>query len=658
MKKGKNSSDRKVNAQSLASVSLIIFLFDKFSDLIYNAFKNGFFGRIFTAYTKEQNAFDNSYLKAHFSNSILVRKYFRNIRRFFSKGFENSMILNGVARLSRGVITMPLRTLGSFLFSFGIYAVIIYLLRLFLPVISESDISYAIVGIIACVSAVPMLLSRDNIANAVGKSAILGVIFREAFGYREEAFKQRTNMSKLQSNLMIFSGMALGILTLVIHPLIILAAIAVIIAIALIFTCPEIGILIVLFVIPFLSFFEYSALLLGLMVFVITISFTVKLIRGKRILKFEIIDLAVVFFGIIIFFSGSISAGGLDGYKEVLLTCELMLGYFLIVNLMRTAQWIKRSVVSLVASGTVVAIIGIGQYVFGAVSAKAWLDTEYFYDIKGRAVSLFDNPNILAIYLVIVLPFALCVLIQASKGRSKLLCAISVSSILLCIVFTWSRGAWLAAILCIVLFLLMYSRKTLRYIFMACIFVPFLPFFLPQSVVKRFLSIGDMADSSTMYRVYTWKGCFNVIRDFFIGGIGYGTNAFQNIYPQYAYAGIEAAEHSHNLFLQIFIGTGIIGIVTFAIIMFLFTQMNLEHIRDSKDMAGKLIIISAFCAVMSSLLFGMFDYTWYSYRVFFMFWTVIAIACACVRVGKDDERRHSVDALTKLYDTSMTSNLE
>lgn len=658
MKKGKCSSDRKDLTQSLVSVSLIIFLFDKFSDLIYNALKNGFFGRLFTAYTKEQNAFDNTYIKAHFSDSIWVKKYFRNIRKFLSKGFESSMILNGVSNLTKAIVTMPLRTVGSFLFSFGIYVVIIYLLRLFLPVISTADATYAIIGITVCVSAVPMLLSRDNIASAVGRSAILGAIFRDAFGYREEAFKQRTNMSKLQSNLVTLSGMAFGVLTLVIDPLIILAAIAVMIAVALVFASPEIGILIVLLIIPFLSFFEYSALLLGLTVLVIAISFTVKLIRGKRVLKFEIIDIAVVFFGAIIFFSGSISAGSLDGYKEVLLTCELMLGYFLIVNLMRTPQWIRRVVVSIVASGTVVAIIGICQYVFGAVSSKAWLDTSYFYDIKGRVVSLFDNPNILAIYLVIVLPFALCTLIQASMGRSRLLCSISVVSILLCIVFTWSRGAWLAAILCVVLFLLMYSRKTLRYIFMSCLFVPFLPFFLPQSVVKRFLSIGDMADSSTLYRVYTWKGSFRVIKDFFVGGIGYGTNAFQNIYPQYAYAGIEAAEHSHNLFLQIFIGTGIIGIVAFVIIMFLFTQMNLEHIRDSKDTVGKLVIISAFSAVMSSLLFGMFDYTWYSYRVFFMFWSVIAIACACVRIGKDEERRHSVDTFSKLYDTSMTSNQE
>ena len=153
-----------------------------------------------------------------------------------------------------------------------------------------------------------------------------------------------------------------------------------------------------------------------------------------------------------------------------------------------------------------------------------------------------------------------------------------------------------------------------------------------------------------MYRVYTWKGSFNVIKEFFISGIGYGTSAFQNIYPQYAYAGIEAAEHSHNLFLQIFIGMGIVGLIAFAIVMLLFTQMNFEHIKNSKDKSAGLIAIASFCAIFAALVYGLFDHTWYSYRIFFLFWSVIAISTACMRVTRNEERKQSNDEVTKLFD--------
>ena len=647
LKKSKSSAVKKTNLKDLASVSLIFFLIDKFSNFLYNSVKDSFFGSILTAYSKEQNAFNNSYIKSHFSDSVLAKRYFRNIRRFLSKYFESSYILNKLSDISSSIVAVPLRTLGNSLFSFGIYVVIIYLLRLFLPVVSAVDISYAMIGIIVCIIAIPMLLSKDNIANAIGKSAILGIIFREALGYREETFRQRTNMSKVMSGLMIFGGIILGILTLAVHPLWIVVAVAALIGVSIVFTSPEIGVIFALFIIPFLSFFEHSASVLGLLVLLISVSLLVKLIRGKRILRFEIIDLSIVFFGIIIFFSGAISAGGIDSFKETVLTCGLILGYFLVVNLVRTEIWIKRCIGSLVISGTIVSTIGIVQYILGVVSNKAWLDTSYFFDIKGRVVSLFDNPNILAVYLVMILPFALYMLIQASKGRAKLLGTISVASIILCIVLTWSRGAWVAAIICIAVFLLIYSRKTLRYVFCGCIFVPFLPFLLPQSVIRRFTSIGDLSDSSTMYRVYTWKGSLRVIGDYLFSGIGYGTNAFQTIYPQYAYAGIESAEHSHSLFLQILIGTGIAGIIVFAIFVFLFTQMSLENIKNTNNRVRRLITIAALCAVLSAIIFGLFDYTWYNYRILFLFWTIVAIGCACVRVGNDEERRHSIDVMSK-----------
>ena len=656
MKKSNVRTSKDFAIKDLASVSLLIFLIDKFSSFIYNGLKNGFLGFILTSYSKEQRAFDNSYVKVHFTENILSKRIGRNIQRFLSRSFEGSLLLNKIAGLASAAVTLPLRTLGTSLFSFGIYVVIIYLLRLFLPVVSTLDVSYAIIGVVICIAVIPMLLSKDNIANAVGKSAILGEIFRELFGFREESFRQRTNMSKLMGNMMIIVGMALGILTLVVHPLVILFVIALLIAVSVIFVSPEIGVIAALFILPFLSFFEHSSIVLGLLVLIILSSFIVKLIRGKRILKFEIIDISVLFFGIIILFSGTISAGGHSGLEEVLLTCGLMTGYFLVVNMMRTRRWIKRCIGALVSSGTIVAMIGVFQYASGIVSNKAWLDTEYFFDIKGRVVSLFDNPNVLAIYLIMILPFAMYMMIQASRGRAKLLGLISVISIMLCIIFTWSRGAWLAAILSITLFLLIYSKKTVRYLFLGGLTLPFVAFFLPQSIVRRFASIGDISDSSTLYRVYTWKGSIRIVGDYFFSGIGYGEHAYQAIYPQYAYAGIESAQHSHSLPLQIIIGTGIIGLVAFAIIIFLFAQMNFEHIRDTKDISGKLIVSAALCSIAAALVFGLFDYTWYSYRIFFMFWVVLAIACARVRVGNDEERRHSVDTLSKQFDISEILN--
>ena len=441
------------------------------------------------------------------------------------------------------------------------------------------------------------------------------------------------------------------------NPLWILLGLLILVGIALIFVSPEIGILIALFTIPFFSFFESPAMMLGMLVLLTSISYFIKLIRGKRIFKMELMDLAVLFFLLTLYFSGAITAGGKAGYNEVLISCVLMFGYFLVVNLMRTKVWLKRCVLAIVSSGTVVAVIGILQYFLGLVTVDSWIDSDYFFDIQGRAVSLFDNPNVLAAYLIVVLPFALFLLAQSEYRREHLICLFSVAAILVCIVFTWSRGAWLAAIISTLVFALIYSKKTVRYLFFACFAIPFLPMVLPDSVIRRFTSIGNLADSSTMYRIYTWKGSWNAIQEYFWSGVGYGSTAYETIYPRFAYAGMETAEHSHSLFLQILFGVGIGGLVIFFTVLFLHLQMNLEYMRTAKEIESKRFVAAAICAVLGMMVMGLFDFVWYNYRIFFLFWAVFALGCAMTRVGNEDQRRHGFISVSDQNSARMDINL-
>ena len=152
------------------------------------------------------------------------------------------------------------------------------------------------------------------------------------------------------------------------------------------------------------------------------------------------------------------------------------------------------------------------------------------------------------------------------------------------------------------------------------------------------MSIGNLSDSSSMYRIYTWKGSFRVVGEFFLGGIGYGASAYRAVYPQFAYAGIEAAEHSHNLWLQVWIGIGFSGLLLLIFAMFLFFQMNLEHVKNTKNPINRSMIIASVCAIVAALVMGCFDFIWFSYRVFFMFWIIIGLACAYTRLGQDELR--------------------
>lgn len=637
---GTSVSPKNQNISGIAGISLIVFLLDKLSDAIYNALVNGFFGYIFTSYTSELSAFERGYVCSFFKGGGKIGRLVRNTRKYLSENFETSFILRWTRKGIRHLVDIPIKSYGRFFLSFGIYTLLIYFIKLLFPNAGGTNSDYFFVGLCICIVTLPLHFSRCTLAGAVKRSRITGAIFIEAFGYRNEAFINKGQKKAAHAGPSILSGLIFGMLTFVFHPLDLLLFLLAFAIVALIMITPEIGILICLFFLPLLSFASNPAIILAILVTVTAFSYIIKLVRGKRIIKFKLIDISVLTFLVMIYFSGLITVGGKASFYSAIISCCLMLGYFLIVNLMRTEKWIYRCVLALVSSGTIVAVVGVLQYVLG-FAVNQWIDTDYFTNINGRATALFDNPNYLAAYLALVFPFALFLTCTRKNKKERFLCLICCAVIALATVFTWCRASWIAMIACSIIFLIIYSKKTIRYVLCSIFVIPFAPFVLPENIVSRFLSIGDMADSSTLYRVYTWKGSLSMLKDYFLGGIGYGVEAFQQIYPIYAYAGIETAVHSHNLYLQILIGLGVAGLLCFAITILLYVQNSFEYMKKPITRESGLIVAASLTAIFSILIMGAFDYVWYNYRIFYIFWSILALGIACIRIGNKEILRSS-----------------
>lgn len=650
-----NNGARKLGVRGLASVSLFVYLFDKLSDLIYNAFIKGFFGYLFSSYSSSSESFQNGYVVDYFSGGKKNKKLIRRIREYLSGSFENSFFLKKIRQKICSLAFIPLKSYGTFFLTFGIYTVLVYFTKMLLPVMGKADADYLFVGIAVCVLAIPMNISKLTLAKAVQNGRMTGAIFVDALGYRNESFDGNVTKKNKHGGSSVLLGIAAGVFTFIVHPISIILGFAACVAVILIMYAPEIGVLICLFGLPFFSFLENPTLSLIALVLITVASYLIKLIRGKRIFKVELIDCSVIIFLILTYFSGAISVGGRDSLISAVVACILGCIYFLVVNLIRTEKWLRRCLVAIVSAGSTVAFIGVMEYVLG-LSTNAWLDLDYFTDIYGRTTSLFENPNYLAAYLAVVFPFALYQTVSCKTKRSRALCVISCLMIVLCTVFTWSRAAWLAIIICATAFFIFYSRKTMRAIFASLIAIPFLPFVLPENIVRRFASIGNIADSSTLYRVYTWKGCAEMLKEYFWGGIGYGNAAFAELYPVYAYAGIESAVHSHNLYLQILISMGVGGLLCFGLIIFFYMQKSFEYSKSSVSRESYLFVMAAFCAVCSLLIMGMFDYVWYNQRIFFMFWASLALGIACIRIGKRQIEKTKIHEVS--YDCSSSIDVQ
>lgn len=614
------------------STSIILHFIDLLTNGIYDLLKHGFFGRIFTGYSSCQRAFERGAVRSYFLGEKKPDTFWRRLRARISEAFENSFVTRLCASILSKAKAIPLKVYGNFFLSFGFYSLLAYFLRRLIYEISAWQFDELFVGAVMIVISFPLMLSKKNLGQALARGRLCKSLFVDILGFREDSFESESGRRAQKINFATLIGMLLGALGFFVSTLDIVLALCAVLLGALVISSPEIGVLLSIFTLPFTTLTPAPTLLIALLISASAVGYIIKLLRGKRILKIEIFDLCVIFFAVVMISAGIITSGGISSLYSALMSALLLLGYFLTVNLMRTKEWINRCVYAIVSSGTLVSLIGILQYLQGK-APLAWLDTSYFGDIDGRVTSLFDNPNVLAMYLVMVLPFILAATKSAQKRSSKVLGSLSALTVVICTVLTWSRGAWLAMIAILVIYGLINSRSTLKLLMALGFAAPLAAFFLPSSVLSRFMSIGDMSDSSTYYRVSCWRGTLDAIGDNFLGGIGYGSTSWAEIYPKYAYAGIEAAEHSHSLYLQILLTMGIFGLLMFLVAVFFFCQKNFEFFKRSDDRGDRLITSAAFVAVIGMMIMGLFDHVWYNYRIFYMFWCIIAISCASIRIS-------------------------
>ena len=167
-------------------------------------------------------------------------------------------------------------------------------------------------------------------------------------------------------------------------------------------------------------------------------------------------------------------------------------------------------------------------------------------------------------------------------------------------------------------------------------------FVMPDLVITRFTSIGNLEDQSTSYRVYIWMGTLAMLKDYWLCGIGPGDAAFNLVYPRYSYSGI-TAPHSHNLFLQIMCDAGVIALVIFVLLLFHFFRDVCSAFCRERDAFSRFHQTAVAAGMAGFLVQAMTDYSFYNYRVMFLFWVFIALGGLLARRGQLPERGGTCD---------------
>ncbi|MBQ9939936.1 MAG: O-antigen ligase family protein [Clostridia bacterium] len=615
---------KKLSFAELMRNSFIIGWLITLADRLYEAIPKSATAKFFSDYNWFFEKWKESFIGGFLSRFSISRMKILGWKNRFSHLVENSVLYSNAVLLKEKLLTARLRVYGAACLGYGLLSGIYCLIRIFL-LKNSPGIVYLALSMLFLLLGIVWIWSKKPSGQALYDSLFVGTVLSGFVGIRRDEMVYNS-VNDRGITLGFVCGLLLGICSAVVSPLYIFGAAAAVILLLILGSKPEFGLIFITLTLPFIP----TMVMCGLTLYCFG-AYILKVARGKRSLKFEAVDFAVILFMIFIFLGGIVSVTPTESTKSAAVFIALMLNYLLTANLIRSNALMNRFMNSLVFSMFITTIIGLYQKFFMTANTT-WHDTTMFEDIGTRIYSTFQNPNVYGEYLVMSIPVAVALLFTCTGQGKRYPVFIACVSALLALVYTQSRGAWLAFIISMAIYLMVKTSRILVVYLLGIFSIPLLPAILPESIVSRFTSIGNLADSSTSYRVSIWEAAVKMIGDFFAGGIGIGTSAFSKVYPSYSLAGIEAAPHSHQLFFQIAIEMGVFALICFLVIIFMAVRKN-SHALICHGTGNEYTLISsaALCGIIGMLVQGMTDYVWYNYRVFGMFWIILGLCVAAIR---------------------------
>ena len=419
----------------------------------------------------------------------------------------------------------------------------------------------------------------------------------------------------------IFISLLLGISMYALPTMTALKIILGLVAVCLIFWKAEIGLYAAIVAMPIVTF-KYISIL----IFYTFFCFMIKKIYKKEKLTATPIDGPLLMFFIVLIFSVMTSITLNQSLKELFVYASILLMVFMVSRDL-DKRALNTLLMCLVITATLVALFGIYQYTTGDMGGHGWVDIKTNPNLKARAYSTMENPNILAEYLVIACSMSVALFLDSKDRLRKFLLCITTGIILLGLLLTFSRGGWLAFGLSLFLIMIAENKKVLP---LGILIGMISLFFLPEVIIDRLKTIGSLKDSSNAYRFSIWAAALEMLKDFWPSGVGLGYEAFMKAYPNYMLAGIKAA-HAHNSYLQIALETGIFGLITFMATVIKTYSTGVMILLRSDYFFQKRISIAALGAISGLLFHGLVEHVLFDYRVIFSFWLMIAIILAAYK---------------------------
>lgn len=296
--------------------------------------------------------------------------------------------------------------------------------------------------------------------------------------------------------------------------------------------------------------------------------------------------------------------------------------FFLAVNNIKSIRVVYLIVFSIFVTSLVISGRGIFEYLSydlfrGSYTTSFTADVNY---LSATLVLLFSYP--LSFWFVGVF----------SKRWVKVaLCLLSLG-ILTCLVFSLSRGGYVALLVEIILLIFIFRKKGWVWKFLLiCLLGGILLSTFASKRVETFCHLFDeKIDGPSLLRLKAWKFGLELIVDYPITGIGYGKSSLQKSFSEEPV--VKPVGHLHNIFLETALEIGLPGLVCFVWLLLALGSTLKDGYIHSTDPFHKAFFLASLLALVGYTVRNQFDHL-YINNLARLFWLLMGVAVA-LKVNK------------------------
>lgn len=269
----------------------------------------------------------------------------------------------------------------------------------------------------------------------------------------------------------------------------------------------------------------------------------------------------------------------LAGYRAQV---EYMIWFFLILHLIEDDEDFRVLCYTFTGVVFLLSLHGIYQYIIAVPIPSGWVSATEA-GVRTRVFSLTGSPNIFGSLLVMGAPLMASLMYYCKSPLLKFLALCGTGSMCLCLLFTFSKGAWLGIVLAVVIFSLYLDKRLLGImggaVALILVAVP--------SVTNRltYLFTSDYAEASAVGgRTLRWETGWNLLHDN-NPWLGFGLGRFGGAVAMNNQVLDETEEFSYfymdNYYLKTLVEMGYIGLIFFVLLLAALAVWSIRAIHQS-----------------------------------------------------------------------------